>query len=47
MAHHSHREWRPPAVDGIELLNMATVSVTRYRHRGNTIPNPWIPTKNA
>jgi RNA-directed DNA polymerase len=40
-------KWCPPTVDGIELLNMATVPVTRYRHRGNTIPNPWIPTKNA
>lgn len=39
--------WRPIAADGIELLNMATVPVTRYRYRGNTIPNPWIRTVNA
>ncbi len=39
--------WRPIAADGIELLNMATVAVTRYRYRGNTIPNPWIRTVNA
>ncbi len=30
-----------PAADGIELFKMANVSVTRYRYRGNTIPNPW------
>jgi RNA-directed DNA polymerase len=40
-------KWRPPAVDGIELLNMATVPVTRYRYRGNTISNPWARTVNA
>lgn len=34
--------WRPPAVDGIELVNLArTPAVTRYRWRGNTIPTPW------
>ncbi len=33
--------WRTPAADGIELFKMANVSVTRYRYRGNTIPNPW------
>jgi RNA-directed DNA polymerase len=33
--------WRRPAADGIELFNIATVSVRRYRYRGNTIPSPW------
>ena len=28
--------------DGIELFNLNTVPVTRYRYRGNTIPSPWI-----
>ena len=29
------------AADGIELLNMGAVPVTRYRYRDNTIPSPW------
>ncbi|WP_411120243.1 group II intron reverse transcriptase/maturase [Streptomyces sp. 058-1L] len=33
--------WKPLAVDGVELFNPASVAVTRYRYRGNTIPNPW------
>ena len=33
--------WIPITVDGIELFNLATVPVTRYRYRGNTIPTPW------
>jgi RNA-directed DNA polymerase len=33
--------WRRPAADGIELFNIASVPVTRYRYRGNKIPNPW------
>lgn len=33
--------WKPIAVDGIELFNLESVPVTRYRYRGNTIPNPW------
>jgi len=33
--------WKPITVDGIELFNLETVPVTRYRWRGNTIPNPW------
>ncbi len=33
--------WRPITADGIELFNLAAVPVTRYRWRGNTIPNPW------
>jgi RNA-directed DNA polymerase len=33
--------WKPIEADGITLFNPATVPVTRYRYRGNTIPNPW------
>jgi RNA-directed DNA polymerase len=33
--------WRPIGFDGIELFNLATVPVTRYRYRGNKIPSPW------
>ncbi len=33
--------WKPITADGIALFNPATVAVTRYRYRGNTIPNPW------
>ncbi|MGH3504186.1 MAG: group II intron reverse transcriptase/maturase [Nocardioidaceae bacterium] len=37
--------WRPITADGIALFNLAAVPVTRYRYRGNTIPNPWtLPT---
>jgi len=37
--------WRPITADGIELFNLASVPVTRYRYRGNTIPTPWtLPT---
>ncbi len=33
--------------DGIELFNIATVPVTRYRYRGSTIPNPWTLRNHA
>ena len=33
--------WKPITADGTELFNLETVPVTRYRYRGNTIPNPW------
>ncbi|MPZ63969.1 MAG: hypothetical protein GEU83_00070 [Pseudonocardiaceae bacterium] len=33
--------WKPITADGIDLFNLASVPVTRYRYRGNTIPNPW------
>lgn len=33
--------WRPISADGAELFNLESVPVTRYRYRGNTIPNPW------
>jgi RNA-directed DNA polymerase len=33
--------WKPITAGGIELFNLETVPITRYRYRGNTIPNPW------
>jgi RNA-directed DNA polymerase len=39
--------WKPITADGIELFNLATVPVTRYRYRGNTIPNPWTLPNHA
>jgi RNA-directed DNA polymerase len=33
--------WKPIEADGIELFTLESVPVTRYRYRGNTIPNPW------
>jgi RNA-directed DNA polymerase len=39
--------WRRPAADGIELFNIATVPVKRYRYRGNTIPSPWVLPNHA
>jgi RNA-directed DNA polymerase len=33
--------WKPVMAGGIELFNLETVRITRYRYRGNTIPNPW------
>ncbi len=33
--------WRPIASEGVELFNLGTVTVTRYRWRGNHIPSPW------
>ncbi|WP_329082505.1 group II intron maturase-specific domain-containing protein [Streptosporangium sp. NBC_01469] len=34
--------WLPiTAAGGTELFDIATVAVTRYRWRGNNIPNPW------
>ncbi|WFB11396.1 group II intron reverse transcriptase/maturase [Streptomyces sp. LX-29] len=35
--------WRRPSAGGIELFNLQAVTVSRYRYRGSTIPNPWIP----
>jgi RNA-directed DNA polymerase len=34
--------WLPITADGIELRPIAAIPVTRYRYRGNTIPNPWV-----
>jgi RNA-directed DNA polymerase len=39
--------WTRTAVDGIELFNIASVSVTRYRYRGSKIPNPWALPNHA
>src|SRR5689334_6678378 len=33
--------WRPIVIDGIELFNISSVPVTRYRWRGTTIPSAW------
>jgi RNA-directed DNA polymerase len=33
--------WKPIEANGIKLFNLETVPVSRYRYRGNTIPNPW------
>jgi RNA-directed DNA polymerase len=35
--------WRPIVLDGIELFNIASVRVTRYRRRDSNIPCPWPP----
>jgi RNA-directed DNA polymerase len=35
--------WRPITAGGIELKRTAAITITRYRYRGNTIPNPWLP----
>jgi RNA-directed DNA polymerase len=34
--------WHPIRADGIELFNPETIPITRYRYRGNNIPNPWV-----
>jgi RNA-directed DNA polymerase len=39
--------WRRPEVDGIELFDIATVPIRRYRYRGNTIPSPWVLPNHA
>jgi RNA-directed DNA polymerase len=33
--------WLPLSADGVELFNPASVTVTRYRYRGNKIPSPY------
>ncbi|MET7622560.1 group II intron reverse transcriptase/maturase [Streptomyces sp. NPDC005408] len=35
--------WLPIAADGVELFRIASVTVSRYRYRASTIPNPWQP----
>jgi len=40
-------QWRRPSADGIELFDIATVTIRRYRYRGNTIPNPWSMPNHA
>ncbi len=47
--HHTGRggRWVRPSADGIELFNLASVRISRYRYRGNTIPNPWTLANHA
>src|ERR687889_804498 len=33
--------WEPLSADGVELFDLATVPITRYRYRGAAIPSPW------
>ena len=40
--HHPTGRWLPIAADGVEVFNPAAVTVTRYRYRGNRIPNPFL-----
>jgi RNA-directed DNA polymerase len=35
--------WCPITADGTVLFNPAAIPIVRYRYRGNSIPNPWIP----
>ncbi|MEV6099426.1 group II intron maturase-specific domain-containing protein [Nocardia sp. NPDC051981] len=46
LADHTGR-WHKPSADGIELFYLAEVPITRYRYRGNTIPNPWTLADHA
>jgi RNA-directed DNA polymerase len=39
--------WRRPTADGIELFNIASVPVTRYRYRGSKILNPRLLPNHA
>ena len=32
----------PISANGVELLDIASMPVTRYRYRGEKIPNPWV-----
>lgn len=32
---------KPIEMDGITLFDLGKVPITRYRHRGNSIPSPW------
>ncbi|GAA0373730.1 group II intron reverse transcriptase/maturase [Actinoallomurus spadix] len=34
--------WRRPSADGIELFNIASTTITRYRYRASSIPNPYL-----
>lgn len=33
--------WLPISADGVELFDLNSVAVTRYRYRGAAIPTPW------
>ncbi|WP_435060514.1 group II intron reverse transcriptase/maturase [Streptomyces sp. bgisy060] len=39
--------WQKLSADGVELFDLQAVTVTRYRYRGNTIPNPWTRPNHA
>ncbi|MZE51473.1 group II intron reverse transcriptase/maturase [Streptomyces sp. SID5770] len=39
--------WKRPSADGVELFDLQTVTVTRYRYRGDTIPAPWAMPNHA
>ena len=39
--------WQPITSDGIQMFNIASVTVSRYRYRGNQIPNPWTLPNHA
>src|SRR3954464_2056933 len=39
--------WSRPTAGGIELFNIASVPVTRYRYRGSKIPTPWTLPNHA
>lgn len=39
--------WLPIGADGIALFNPASVTVTRYRYRGEKIPNPFLRANHA
>jgi RNA-directed DNA polymerase len=34
--------WLPITAGETEMRRIAAIPVTRYRYRGNTIPNPWV-----
>jgi RNA-directed DNA polymerase len=36
--------WRPIVLDEVELFNLASVTITRYRWRGTKIPSAWPAT---
>ncbi len=40
-------QWSRPTADGVELFNIASVRVTRYRYRGVKIPNAWTRLNHA
>lgn len=39
--------WLALSADGIELFNIASTTVTRYRYRGEKIPTPWARFNHA
>jgi RNA-directed DNA polymerase len=34
--------WLPITADGVELMRIQAVTVSRYRYRAGNIPNPWL-----